>query len=84
MRISNIGNFASRRNSSQTDSIYLDPSFFDHVLVAKICLFRAKPLNDVERDFLLNVQLIRKPSPKQSAWLELLAKKARLDWRAPT
>jgi hypothetical protein len=80
---SNISNFAGKRKRPvQTDSIHLDPRFFDPPLTAKICLIRAKDqLNEKERDFLVNIRYIREPSPRQLAWLEAITKKANLDWR---
>jgi hypothetical protein len=85
MRLSNISRLATKcKRSSRPDNIRLDSRFFDHALTAKICLLRARDqLNDYERDFLVNMQFLREPSPKQLALLEALAKKARLDWRAP-
>ena len=83
MHVPQIAGFASPcKRSSRTDTIHLDSRFFDHALTAKICLLRAKDqLNDLERDFLINVQYLRKPTDKQLAWLETIAPKARLEWR---
>ena len=71
----------SRADSSETLLAMPYRLHGEHAVLARSCLLRCDNLNDLEREFLNNVQHCVSLSKRQTAVLSGLANKAGIDWR---